>query len=83
MSSNLYYIPFFAQYGCGAYGESSYDGCSEASASTSTTTTTTSNSELSDTGQGALIGVVVGGALVTIALLLLAQKIIKKIKNKK
>lgn len=65
------YSWIIAQYGCGNYGSSDYNDCSTSGAAGS----------LSDTGTGALIGVIIGILLLLVATYLLARKLHNKKKN--
>ncbi len=65
------YSWIIAQYGCGNYGSSDYNDCSTGGAAGS----------LSDTGTGALIGVIIGILLLLVATYLLARKLHNKKKN--
>lgn len=65
------YSWIIAQYGCGNYGSSGYNDCS----------TTAGGGSLSDTGTGAIIGVIIGILLLLIATYLLARKLHNKKKG--
>lgn len=65
------YSWIIAQYGCGNYGSSGYNDCSTSGAAGS----------LSDTGTGALIGVIIGILLLLVATYLLARKLHNKKKS--